>query len=249
MSSYHIFARYYDLLSREIEYTAIADYHVGLLSLYGENVRTMADVACGTGSLTCLYAQKGFHVIGLDNSEDMLMQAAQKTYADRRPAAFVQQSMEDFVLPAPRDAVLCSFDSVNHLSSVEGLASFFRQTGRALKPDGLLIFDMNTLYKHREILGNNTFVYDMEDVYLVWQNSFSESTKRVLLELDFFIKQSENGLFERYSESFRESYFSPKQIEKALTDNGFAIRAVYDDFTMNPPHKESQRLTYVAVRQ
>jgi len=245
MTSYSVFAKYYDLLSSDIDYMSVSDYHFALFLKYGNKGNKALDLACGTGSLTTLYAKKGLKVIGIDKSEEMLTAAENKAFNNGQNIQFSAQDMTDFSLPGKTDVIFSSFDSISHLPCTKALDLTFSRAANTLNDGGLFIFDINTPYKNSVILGNNTFVYDIDELYMVWQNSFSPSTKKVKLSLDFFVKQGD--FYKKYSESFYESTFSVKQIKKYLNANDFEIIEMFDDFTHNKPHPASQRITFICT--
>jgi len=248
MNGYSIFAKYYDTLACATDFPTVAEYHILLMKKYGKDISNIVDLACGTGTLSCLYAEKGYHVTAVDLSEDMLCMAQAK--ADKtqiKNITFIKQDMRSFLLAQKTDAVISSFDSINHLGGINDLNSAFAAVSDSLADGGLFIFDVNTEYKHREILGENCFIFDMDKLYAVWQNSFSERTKRVKLTLDFFV--NENDRYKRYTESFHETIFSEKKIEKSLLENGLTVIEKFDDFSFDMPHDESQRITYVTAKK
>ena len=113
---------------------------------------------------------------------------------------------------------------------------------------GVFIFDMNTPYKHEKILSNNTFIYDMDEVYCAWQNSYNKDKATTSIDLDFFIKNEDDECYERYSESFCEYAYEPQEIFKILEICGFEILNTYDDYSDNPVNAETQRITVVAKK-
>ena len=108
---------------------------------------------------------------------------------------------------------------------------------------GYFVFDMNTVYKHREILGNNTFVYDTDQVFCVWQNSLKENNI-VNIELDLF--EREDGVYYRQSEHFKERAYETDEVKRMLAQAGFTVRAVYADMTTEPLKENSDRAVFVA---
>ena len=111
-----------------------------------------------------------------------------------------------------------------------------------------MVFDVNTVYKHREVLGNNTFVYDEKDVYCVWQNSLCSDGVTVGINLDFFVKE-ENGLYNRYTENFKEIAFTDEEITYAAESAGFKIVEKYAELGFDKPQEDTQRIYYVAGRE
>ena len=114
--------------------------------------------------------------------------------------------------------------------------------------NGIFIFDMNTPYKHKEILGNNTFVYDMDEVYCVWQNSYNKNAERTDIDIDFFIKNEDNEDYERYSESFSEYIYDTEDIINIIKKCGFTLLATNDDYSENAMSDTTQRITFIVKK-
>jgi hypothetical protein len=110
-----------------------------------------------------------------------------------------------------------------------------------------MVFDVNTLYKHREVLGNNTFIYDEDSVFCAWQNRLLKDNKTVNINLDFFRKNG--NMYERYNENFNEIAFTDEEIVNAVEGGGFKVIARYDDLTGEEPTDKSERIYYVVRRE
>ena len=146
------------------------------------------------------------------------------------------------------DAALCTLDSINHLTEPDDVRETFRRLGTFIRPGGMFIFDVNTVYKHREILADNSFVYEYPDVFCVWQNSLDEETDTVDIMLDFF-EENEDGTYERTSEDFSERAYSLDELSKWLGDAGFDIENIYDGMTDEPVREDSERAVIAARRR
>ena len=159
--------------------------------------------------------------------------------------------MSEIDLYGTMDAVICALDSINHITEPEKVRKTFLRLSNFVTDNGLLIFDVNTLYKHQKILGNNVFVYDTDDVYCVWQNNISEEDSSVVdICLDFFETDEEDStVYYRSQEIFSEKAYDLKQLEIWLNEALFDIEAVYDEDSENPPRDDSQRIVVVAKRR
>lgn len=249
MSGYSAFAYFYDRLTENISYKARAEYFDKLIKLHGGRKGILLDLACGTGSLSEEMARLGYDVIGTDASEEMLSCAMDKKFESGLPIQYLCQDMTELDMFGTIDVTLCALDSLNHLNSLEDIRKTFERVSLFCEPGGLFIFDVNTPYKHRNILGNNTFVYDLDDVYCVWQNSFREDSPdcRVDISLDIFEK-NENGLYERYADELSEIAFDRSVIEKAVADSGMILEAVYDFDSLESPRPDSEKLVFAAKK-
>lgn len=245
--SYSYFAQVYDLLTENVEYSERADYICSLLSENGIDGGLLLDLACGTGSMSVELAKRGFEVTGVDLSEEMLAQAQNKMYASGESILFLCQDMCKLDLYGTIDCAVCTLDSLNHLKDENDVKKAFQNVALFLEDNGVFIFDMNTLYKHRKILADNTYIYEYDDLFCVWQNSLCEDNATINIDLDFFEKIGENT-YERFSESFQEKAYSDETIEKLLNETGFELVNRYEEMTRNKPTETTQRTVYVARR-
>lgn len=239
-AGYGDFAQAYDALTFNVPYDEIADYYIGIIKRLTKG-RRLLDMGCGTGNLTVRLAKAGFKVIGQDASEDMLSFAAQKSSKVR----WIRQSMTETDVGEPADVIVSTLDSINHLPTKADIAACFRKTSENLKTGGIFVFDVNTEYKHREVLGNNTFVYDVDGVYCVWQNEYSAEDNRVSIELDLFFEE-EDGAYTRGLEEFSEIALPQTEYTGMLENAGFETVEVYEYLTHDPPKENSEKLLIAA---
>lgn len=243
MASYVSFARFYDGLMEDADYEKRCDYLMELFRRHNHETGITLDLACGTGSLTRLLAKKGVDVYGVDSSAEMLSEAMQRTYEEGLDILYLRQKMQSLDLYGTINTCVCTLDSINHLTKIEDVKKAIDKVGLFMDNDGLFVFDVNTVYKHREVLKDNTFVFENEKVFCVWQNSPRENDI-VDISLDFF--EEENGVYYRSSESFSERAYSDEQIREMLEGAGFKVEAVYGDLTFDKPKENEQRAIYVA---
>ncbi len=247
--SYGAFASYYDLLTSNVNYAGYARRVDGILSGFGLKDCTILDAACGTLGLGIELSELGYDIIGTDLSRDMISAACDKLALKRLNGRFKLAVTDMRCLPASEfkaDAAVCSLDALNHLKSLEDVEKAFRSIHGCLGKNGAFIFDMNTPYKHRCVLGDNTFVYDLPKVYAVWQNSFRESDCSVGITLDFFEKTASG--YRRYTEKFRERAYPQSAVISALHRSGFKTVAVFDELKSCAPNPHTERILYVARR-
>lgn len=243
MASYISFARFYDGLMENADYEKRCDYLLELFRRHNHEPGITLDLACGTGSLTRLLAKKGVDVYGVDASVEMLSEAMQKTYEEGLDILYLRQKMQSLDLYGTINTCVCTLDSINHLTDIDEVRRAFDRVGLFMDNGGLFVFDVNTVYKHREVLKDNTFVFENDSVFCVWQNSLAHNDV-VEISLDFF--EEENGVYYRSSESFSERAYSDLQIREMLAEAGFEVEAVYGDLTFDKPCETEQRAVYVA---
>ncbi len=240
MSRYNIFASYYDRLTENVQYKARAEYVSGFFSA-SKDGETLLDLACGTGTLAAYFSKMGYSVTGIDLSEEMLQAAYEKEIEN---AVFIRGDMTDFTLPYKVDNCVCSLDSINHLTDIEEVKKCFKCAAEALNEGGVFVFDVNTPFKHKYVLADNTFVFDEDEFFLSWDNEYlGEYTTRILL--DFFVFNGEN--YDRYSEEIIEKAYTIDELSDALVD--FETIGIYDDMSYDEPNDESERIYFVCKRK
>ncbi len=245
-NAYSAFAAFYDRLTGDVDYAGLAAYlREVFLRHQGRAPATLLDLACGSGSLSLELAAGGAEVIGVDASEDMLALAGSKAAGAGETILFLEQDMRALDLYGTVEGAVCALDSLSHLLHTDDIRAVLRRLRLFLEPGGLFIFDVNTPYKHREVLGDNAFVFESEDVCCVWRNRFIPRTCETAMTLDFFVPTAD-GLYERMTDEVRERAYAEKTLRRLLNEEGFAILAVYGDRTFSPPGPQEERMVFVA---
>lgn len=246
--SYGIFSEFYDALTANVSYDTVAQVLSSLLTRYGKGRGLLLDLACGTGSVSVRLAEKGYEVIGVDLSPEMLSEAQNKAYSAGQNILFLCQDMTKLDLYGTVDAAVCTLDGLCHLPDEDSLSATLQKVSLFMNPGGVFLFDVNSVYKHRAVLGNNTFVYDTDDVYCVWQNTLLSDGVTVQMDLDFFEPISDAGDYVRQSERFTERAYPRETLEAMLKKAGFTVLDVFDGYSEKPAHDTSERLLF-AVRK
>lgn len=242
--SYACFAAYYDSLTEDVDYEVRSAYISNFFIRYGITDGIVLDLACGTGRMSIELANRGYDVIGVDASPDMLCEARENAAeAGHTNILFLCQRMERLDLFGTVRGCVCALDSINHLTRPEDVLSAFQKVSLFMEPGGVFVFDVNTAYKHREILGNQTFALEEEEVYLVWQNAYDPQTDTVEITLDFFERDGE--AYFRETETFCERAYTVRTLTKLLEQSGFALLHIYDELTESAPRPDSQRLYFI----
>ncbi len=243
MASYVSFAKFYDGLMEDANYKERCGYILELMKRHKHDMGITLDLACGTGSMTRQLALNGVDVYGVDASGEMLSEAMQKSAEDGLDILYLKQKMQNLNLYGTINTCVCTLDSINHLTDINDVEKTFDRVGLFMDNDGIFMFDVNTIYKHQNVLADNTFVFENEKVFCVWQNSL-EKNDVVKISLDFF--EEENGVYYRSSESFCERAYSDAKIREMLKNAGFETEAVYGDLSFDEPSETEQRVIYVA---
>lgn len=240
---YSAFACFYDELMYDVNYKKRTSYLMKLFKKYGAKPTLLLDAACGTGGFSNEFAKGGIEVIGVDMSQEMLAIARENAMDEGADILFLCQKLEELDLYGTVDGAVCCLDSLNHITDYKTLCKAIKKISLFLENGKLFIFDVNTEYKHQEVLGNNVFVIEKDDVYCVWANKYTPKNKTSNIMLDFFVK--ENDVYNRYSEEFSERAYSHEQLKKALKSAGLEILEVFDDMTEKPLTDKSERAIYV----
>lgn len=241
------FSSVYDEYTLNVDYSAEADYIINILEKAGVKGRCILDAACGTGSLSVELLERGCEVIGVDISEEMLNIAREKTSEFGNRSLLLCQDLCELDLFGTVDCAVCMLDSLNHLDGLDSVRKAIEKMFLFLEPGGVIIFDMNTPYKHQKVLADNTFVYENENSFLVWQNELCDDNMTVNIYLDIFV-EDKDGKYDRFSEDFSETAYSSDTIINLLKDTGFEdIRLFAEDGTPNIGEDE-QRCRFVAVK-
>lgn len=245
MNAYGALAASYDRLTDDVAYGEILGYLEQLMG--NKKPETVVDLACGTGSLSLLLAQKGYRVLGVDLSEDMLAVAYEKTMSleENRPY-FIHQSMQKLRLPYQVDCVVCCLDSLNYVTKPADCRAAIQRIYGALAPGGMFLFDMNTPEKFRAMDGQ-VFLDEDDDVYCVWRASFSEADRLCAYGMDIF--QRAGQVWHRSGEEHLEYAYEPEEILGYLREAGFTSVSVYGDRTLTPPEPGAQRIYFSATKE
>lgn len=248
--AYSNFAAVYDRLTENVDYSEMASRIISILKENNILDGTVLDLACGTGNVikALVENEPKLDFIGVDSSEEMLFCAREKLFYLGIDTLLLHQKMEELDLYGTVKAAISTLDSVNHLTEPCDIYKAFSRLSLFIESGGLFIFDVNTEYKHINILSDNTFIYDLDDVYCVWQNETDESTLETEISLDIFA-ESEDGLYSRFYEDFKERAFSDDFLTDALNKNEFDVIARYDGYKAKLPNESTERVLYVAKRR
>ena len=201
MEAYTSFAAVYDTFMDNIPYEEWEKYLKSLLYEYGVREGLVLELGCGTGNMTEILAQSGYDMIGVDNAEEMLEIAIEKRMKSGLDILYLQQDMREFELYGTVKAIVSVCDSVNYILEEEELEEVFRLVNNYLDPGGVFIFDFNTVYKYREILGDQTIAENREECSFIWDNYYYEEERINEYELSLFIREGDSELYRKYQET------------------------------------------------
>ena len=249
MEAYTSFASVYDTFMDNVPYGEWGTYIHSLLCRYGVKDGLVLDLGCGTGTMTEILAGYGYDMIGVDNSGDMLELAMEKRLASGHDILYLLQDMREFELYGTVRAVVSVCDSVNYITEPEELAEVFRLVNNYLDPGGLFLFDFNTEYKYREVMGDCTIAEDRGDCSFIWDNCYYEEEKINEYDLTLFIREGsdDNGaLYRKYRETHFQRGYTLEEIRELLSSAGLVFQAAYDMDTGEAAWETSERICVIA---
>lgn len=242
---YELISRVYDEFTSDVDRDLMLDFIVSNLRKRTCSNSSVLDLCCGTGELSLTLLRKGFSIIGIDGSTDMLAIASQKLYSNEN-VLFINQDIRKLYLLDTVGSCICTLDSLNHLNNIEELNIVIKKLSLFIESGGIFIFDLNTLFKHKYVLGNNSFCRENENTFLIWQSEFSENGK-VDLYFDLF-KKNINNTYNRFSEDFSEIAFNLDDVKKILKENKFSKIKIYGGYDGSKLCSNSERAVFVAKK-
>lgn len=242
MEAYTSFAQVYDLFMDNVPYEQWGEYLTCLFKDYGIEDGLLLDLGCGTGKLTRYLAEKGYDMIGVDYSYEMLDVAKAES---KEEILYLMQDMREFELYGTVRAIYSACDCVNYILEEEELKEVFSLANNYLDPGGLFVFDINTPYKYRKLLAENTFAETREEGSFIWENYFDEEEQINEYDLTLYIKE-EDGRFQRFEETHFQRCYELEDIQKLLEEAGLEFVAMYDAYTKEPVSEESEKVLFIA---
>ncbi|MCB7512610.1 class I SAM-dependent methyltransferase [bacterium 210917-SL.2.15] len=247
MNCYTSLAGGYDSLTEDVQYEKRAAFLQKLLAKSTIPVHTVLDLACGTGTMTCLLAEAGYEMIGVDISEDMLSEAAGKTVSPGKiPPIYLQQSMEELDLYGTVEAAVCCLDSINYLTDARALKRALQRLHLFVAPGGVFLFDVNTPCKLRSLDGQ-VFLDEREDLYCVWRAEFDRRSRICTYGMDIFERQG--ALWRRSLEEHYEKAWEVEELKRFLTEAGFGRIRTWGDCRLRAPRQDEQRIYFSCIRE
>jgi len=241
---YNNFAEYYDRLMYDADYVGRCDELCRLFEKYDRMPSLLLDLACGTGNFSTQMAKRGVSVIGVDISPEMLGVAKEKSANEGLDILYLCQDASRLDLYGTVDGAICCLDSVNHITDYETLCKAFARVSLFLEKDRLFIFDVNTCYKHENVLADNVFVFEEEGVFCVWSNEYDPQKRLSTIMLDFF-EEDADGRYIRSFDTIDERAYTDDELQKAINDAGLEIVARLGEFSDTQPQADTERVVYV----
>ena len=245
MDAYTGFAGVYDLFMEDVPYEDWCLWIRETLADHGIHDGLVLDLGCGTGVMTELLAEAGYDMTGIDFSEEMLEAAVERREQSGHETLYLCQDMREFALYGTVRAIISICDSMNYILEEEELLQVFSLVNNYLDPGGIFIFDMNTLYKYREVLGETTICENREEGSFIWENFYDETEQINQYDLTLFI-QEENGLYRRYQETHLQRGYEAETVRALLERAGMEFIGMFEAFTKEPVKETSERIYFIA---
>ena len=247
MEAYTGFADVYDMFMDNIPYETWCEYLTELLKEHGAEDGLILDLGCGTGTLTRLLADKGYDMIGVDISGEMLELAMEKEAEDPKGILYLMQDMREFELYGTVRAVVSICDSMNYILDDKDFVQVLKLVNNYLDPGGVFIFDLNTIYKYRDTMGETTIAENRDEGSFIWENHYDEEEMINEYDLTLFIRE-EDGRFRKYEETHYQRAYELQSVKEMIEEAGMEFAAFFDAFTKDAPKLESERI-YVIARE
>lgn len=242
MEAYTSFAEVYDMFMDNVPYEQWAAFLCSYLKKHGIADGLVADLGCGTGKMTRLMARSGYDMIGVDNSMEMLEIARDN---DSENILYLMQDMREFEFYGTVRAIYSACDSMNYLLEEEDILAVLKLANNYLDPGGLFLFDLNTPFKYRKLLGENTFAENREEGSFIWENYFDEESEVNEYDLTLFIRESGTDSFSRFRETHYQRCYSPEQIKRLVEEAGMEFVEVMDAYSGEPLREDSEKMLFV----
>lgn len=242
-SMYGSFATVYDAFMDNVPYETWGRHYETILKKYGIQDGIILDLGCGTGTMTLKLHEMGYDMIGIDSSPDMLNIAREKS--EGKEILYLEQDMREFELYGTVKAVLCVCDSINYILDLDEVTQVFSLVDNYLDPDGIFLFDFNTDYKYRELIGERIIAEERDEMSFIWDNYYDEESRINEYELSLFVKEKED-LYRKYQEVHYQKGYLLEEIKEALSQAGLIFLFAEDGEEGGPVRADSGRILVVA---
>ncbi len=242
-------ANAYDILNDGIDYQMWADFIEQCIKKFSNiPVSEICETACGTGSMACELARRGYSVTASDISEEMLTAADAKARSNDLSVRFVLQDMRHLKMFSEKDIILCMLDSMNYLTRREDMKSAFLSAHSCLKTGGIFIFDLNSKYKFENIYSDNSYILESGDIYCGWENNYNSKTGICDFYLSIFSRCAD-GKYIRSDEFQREKMYTIRQMTRIINESGFSLCGIFGSFDFIPADENHDERLYFIVKK
>lgn len=237
----------YDNLMETVDYARWTDFVLALVKNSGDNPQNILELGCGTGNITLELLERGYEVVGVDISEEMLELAEDKTMEFGEKIILIEQDITELDFEVYEiDTVIACNDTFNYILEEEKLQGLFDYLYPRIKTGGQFVFDISSEYKLQNILGNHTYGESFEDMAFLWENFYDEKSGLIQMEINIFTQ--EGKLYHRDIETHYQRSYGVEKMVEMLTKSGFRHIKVYADFEMQEPSEKSERIFFSCVK-
>lgn len=245
---YKNLAEVYDILMEDIPYDKWAKFIDEIIKQKNKKAKDLLDLGCGTGNISIFLTAFGYNLTGIDLSKEMLSKAKTKYEQSDLQAVLEECDIREIDYEDQFDAIICTFDTLNYFTETQEFKDVLKRCFKALKKDGVLIFDLNSKNKFEKILGQEIYTYNTSDLVYIWENDYDESSGIMEIDISFFIKK-DDGRYERFNEYHVQKYYSIEKVMGILEEIGFEEREVYHDLFFEYPTKDSIKNFFIAQKK
>lgn len=245
MDAYTDFSGVYDILMDEVPYREWCEYIVSKLRENGIDDGLVLELGCGTGTMTQMLAEKGYDMIGVDRSAEMLQQAMRKRDESGLDILYLMQDMQEFELYGTVRAVICCCDSLNYLTEPEDVRNCFKLVNNYLDPGGLFLFDFNTVHQYRDLIGDTVIAENRESCSFIWENTYNAESRINEYDLTLFLEE-EDGRYRKHQETHDQRGYEYEEMKELLTSAGLLFVGAFENYTDHAPNSGSARIVMLA---
>lgn len=245
--NYNKFAYVYDRLMKGTPYHKWVKLTEEIIEKYKIAPNQIIDLGCGTGNIAIPLSLRGYNMIGIDLSADMLSIAYDKMISHHVSFPLIQQDMKELQIPDQTEMIISFCDSLNYLAGAEELKQTFIQVNKQLISGGYFIFDMHSPYKITKIFNQQSFAWNDEEISVIWLTDIDKEQLIVEHDLTFFVETTED-CFEKFQEIHKQQTYTIETVEKVLNETGFELIATYGDYQLQPVQETSERIFYIVKK-
>lgn len=241
-TSYQQLAPHYDALMATVPYEAWADYLERIFSVAQKKPRTLLDLATGTGSVAFALAKRGYRVTGVDIARPMLEVARAKARRQGVRVRFVEQDITQLTLTQRFEAAVCLYDSLNYILDPADLRRGLERVHRVLKPEGIFIFDLNSVHSYEQELFTQEEMDPGTPVRYQWRSRYNPETRVATVRMEFWV----DCTGEHFTEVHQQRAYSVLEVVQWLREAGFDVCGLYHAYSLHPPEATTERIFFLA---
>ena len=229
---YYELAKYYDMISQKyVPYKKHFKFIEGALEKYGKKVKRILDLACGTGTHSVYLARKGYDVVGIDISREMLNIAREKARAAGVRAEFLEGDIRDMHFNNEFDAAICINQSVMYCITRSDIRNFIVGARDSLKRGGILIVDFLSIYDKVASAGKEWVDSEGVRIECIREETYNRVSQILTDKLTYFVTEGE--MIQRFEGYEQSRVFYPQEFLFYLESIGnFRILGMHECWSL-----------------